>query len=67
MLGLVAGPGGRKTPRVADSPAAGAGRVFHNKCYLLEDGFPLRGFCPTRVARIHPVVTSLTGLARIGL
>ena len=29
MLGLVGGAPGGETPRVADSPAAGAGRVVH--------------------------------------
>ena len=30
VLGLVGGAPGGETPRAADSPAAGAGRFFHN-------------------------------------
>ena len=51
MLGLVGGAPGGETPRVADSSAAGAGRIFHNSVppsKLNRLGKPPRTMCDVR-------------------
>ena len=57
VLGLVGGaPGGGETPRVADSSAAGACRVFHNS--KLFDQLLLASVLQALARKISKILTS---------